>query len=188
MLNWSRQSFVIVCGTVTQNHCFSNESLPTPSATLIVIFLCIENLSRLHLKNTSHSQTHKSGHTHGGVLTEVSKGHNNWDWKEKVCVYFKGCPPPGLRFQGPAGFCFCEQSQHDASSLQAFKDHWASSSRPASQEVRCADVGCADGLKPRQMCFSRPCKTCVTDSLRPANMRYLQVRQRVGVARSMCAV
>ena len=47
----------------------------------------------------------------------------------------------------------------------------------------------ADVRKPRQMCFSRTlCETCVADSLRPANMRYLQVGQRVGVARYMCAV
>jgi len=32
------------------------------------------------------------------------------------------------------------------------------------------------------------CETCVPDSLRPANMRYLQVGQRVGVAHYMCAV
>jgi len=44
-------------------------------------------------------------------------------------------------------------------------------------------------LKPRQMCFSRTlCETCVADSLRPANMRYLQVRQRAGIARYMCVV
>jgi len=76
-----------------------------------------------------------------------------------------------------------------ASLRQAFKDQRASTSRAVSQEVGCADVGGADGLKPRQMCFSRTlCETCVADSLRPANMRYLQVGQRVGVARYMCAV
>jgi len=70
--------------------------------------------------------------------------------------------------QGPAGFCFCEQPRHNASSLQAFKDQRASSLRAASQEVGCADVGCADRLKPRQMCFSRTlCETCVANSLRP---------------------
>jgi len=84
----------------------------------------------------------------------------------------------------PAGLLFREQSRHDASSPQAFKDQRASSSRSASQEV-----GCADGMKQRQMCFSRTlCETSVSDSLCPANMRYLQVGQRVGGARYMYAV
>ena len=58
------------------------------------------------------------------------------------------------------------------------------------QPHRRSDAG-ADGLKPRQMCFSRTlCEMCVADFLRPANMRYLQVGQKVGVARyiAKCAV
>ena len=83
----------------------------------------------------------------------------------------------------PARLLFREQPRH-ASSPQAFKDQRASSSRAASQEV-----GCADGLNKRKMCFSRTlCETCLADSLRPANMQYLQVRQRVGGARYMYAV
>jgi len=83
-----------------------------------------------------------------------------------------------------SGLLFCEQPRHDASSRQAFKDQRASFSRAASQEV-----GYADGLKQRQMCFSRTlCETHVADFLRPASMRYLQVGQRVCVACYMCAV
>jgi len=63
---------------------------------------------------------------------------------------------------------FCKQPRHNASSPQAFKDQRASSSQAASQEV-----GCADGLKQRQMCFSRTlCETCVADFLRPLYLRF----------------
>ena len=114
------------------------------------------------------------------------------------------------------GLLLCEQHRHDTSSAQAFKDQRASFLRAASTRhtlsaslqrragffftsslhttqvlttVPQQEVGCADGLKKRRMRFSRTlCETCVADSLRPANMRYLQVGQRVGGVRYMCAV
>ena len=103
-----------------------------------------------------------------------------------------------------------------ADTAQDFKDQRASSSRAASTRGRFSasllgpagffftsslgtthflptvpqlDVGGADGLKKRRMFFFRTlCETCVADSLRPPNMRYLQVGQRVGRVRYMCAV
>jgi len=75
--------------------------------------------------------------------------------------------------QEPAGFCF-------TSSLDTTQ---------VLPTVPQQEVGCADGLKKRWICLCRTlCKTCVADFLRPENMRYLQVGQRVGGARYTCAV
>ena len=85
--------------------------------------------------------------------------------------------------QGLADFCFA--SSLDTTQIHCKPSRTSRLPSPATSQ----EVGCADRLKQRQMCFPMTlCQTCVANSFRPANMRYLQVGQRVSVARYVCAV
>jgi len=121
----------------------------------------------------------------------------------------------GTRLQGPEGFIFASsfnttQVQRKPSRTSGLHSRAASTRRKLSASLQGPagffftssldrtqvlhtvpqqEVGGADGLKKRRMCFCRTLhETCVADSLHPANMRYLQVEQRVGGARYMYAV
>ena len=83
----------------------------------------------------------------------------------------------------PAGFCFAISLD----STQVHRKPSRTSGLLLHEQPHRKEVGCADGLKKRYMCFSRPlCETCVADSLCPANMRYLLRSDRGLVLRVTC--
>ena len=85
--------------------------------------------------------------------------------------------------QGPAGFCFAS----NLDTTQVHRKPSRTSGLLLHEQPHRKEVGCADGLKKRYMCFSRPlCETCVADSLCPANMRYLLRSDRGLVLRVTC--